>query len=114
MHAGTGTGVQFAWYRNGATLTTLSATTHIISSASPADSGVYQCHWYSQQLGTFETHTWGLIITNPGKMLTATERGLNLIHHSLGREFYIILRVLSLILAADVAIHHLVIPYVCA
>ena len=42
-------------------------TTHTITSASPADNGVYQCHWYSQQLGTFVANTWGLVITNPGK-----------------------------------------------
>ena len=66
----TGTGIQFAWYKNGTTLVPSSGgTTHTITSATPTDNGVYQCHWYSQQLGTFLTNTWGLVIADPGKKL---------------------------------------------
>ena len=63
----TGTGVQLTWYRNAIRITPYPGSTLIITNATPTDSGVYQCHWYSQQLSVYHIVTWALVISEPGE-----------------------------------------------
>ena len=60
----TGSSVQLTWYRNTTMITPGSVLT--IASATPADSAVYQCLWYSEFLRVTELATWGLVINDPG------------------------------------------------
>ena len=63
----TGTGVQLIWYRNATRITPYPGSTLTITDATPTDSGVYQCHWYSQQLSVYHIVTWALVISEPGE-----------------------------------------------
>ena len=63
----TGTGVHLTWYRNATRITPYPGSTLTITDATPTDSGVYQCHWYSQQLSVYHIVTWALVISEPGE-----------------------------------------------
>lgn len=63
--AAAGTDVQLSWYRNVAPMQ-VNGSVLSISSARPADNGVYQCLWVSDTLQSHELATWALVVTDPG------------------------------------------------
>ena len=57
-----GTDVRVTFYLNGQEINKYNENLLIIRIATPADSSVYQCIWYSEAQNVYESATWALVV----------------------------------------------------